>query len=333
MTAPLSLPSQYEKFDDPNNSSWRDYFLKLNRHVNGVARLEAVTQTFSGEMVIENASIESGGILLAPGGYSGLLTVNKVSSNADSAGLGGGNAAIYVQHQIDGSVANQPTANIGIRVQVESAQQASIVTTNDAVSGYFGLRTTGVDIGAFGIHVDAYHAQTGTRASTYGASAEMFRTTPDGFTAGFHTRTTGPFLGITYLDNDYGFLASPGGDGTAKFKTAFSAGSANTGTLRCDIGVDLARATCEVGISLRTPADKVLVLDGLSNQITFGYNSIGRLDYGVSGVLMWGVENGGRQFYVNNANTVVGGAFTPSGSHLVVNVGGTLRKIQLGVFP
>lgn len=325
-----NLPSPVERFDDPNNSSWRDYFLKLDANVRENAKLNQ-PNTFTEENVIGNAAIKSGGIMLAPGGYSSLVNINKTSQNGAQANPQGGNAALYIQHLIDGSIAQNNNVNSGIRCQVQTSQQ-STAAVNDAVAGYFGLYTLGVNIGGFGIHVDCYHGSTGATPSMYGVSSEMFRESNAGFTAGMHTRSID---GPAYFDNNYGFLASPSVGGTKKFLTVFSGGSPHTGTLRSNIGVDLAYTTCEAGISLRTPPDRVIVFDGIANGITLGYNTTvgGRLDYGVAGVLMWGVENTGRQFYVNNVNTVVGTAFVASGNSLVVNVGGVLQKIQLGNFP
>lgn len=329
--ASRTLPSQYEKFDDPNNSSWRDYFLKLDAHVQDVAKL-GVNQTFTGFNTWANASIASGGILLNPTGYSTLLALNKASNNSALANAGGGNSAYYIQHLVDSSSAANNNVNTGIRVQLQTSQ-TSTAAVNDAVAGYFGLYTLGVNIGGFGIHVDAYHASTGASSSMYGVSSEMFRQSSAGFTVGMHTRSID---GAGFLDNDYGFLASPSVGGTKKFKTVFSAGSAVTGTLQSDTGLDLAYTTCSLGIAIRIPPDRVIVMDGTANQVTLGYNAAvgGRLDYGVAGVgLLWGVENTGRQYYINNANTVVGTAWVASGNSHVVNVGGTLYKIQLGVFP
>jgi hypothetical protein len=316
-------------FTDGNEMLWWDYFTRQQAFMVGLAKLDEQQAFVAPQSFLGNGGVESGGILLR-NNYAAFIDVQKASSNLRDAAPGGGNAAIYVQHSIDGTAANSSNVNSGIRVQVETEQQrASAAYVNDVVSGYFGVRNRGVDVGGFGIHVDAYSFGTGAATTMYGVSAEMYRESAAGFTAAFHARTIDA---VGYFDNDYGFLASPSVAGVKQFNTAFSGGSPHTGVLQCDYGLDLAYASCN-DAAIRFPAEKYIIWDGGGGQIQTRYENVGRIAHYVSGVYQFGVENTGRLFIVNNANTVVATAFVASGNSLVINIGGVLGKIQIGNYP
>jgi hypothetical protein len=225
------------------------------------------------------------GTIVAPGGgptimlnsnYHALIDVRKTSSANGDAKSGGGNAAIYVQHRVDGTTAGINNVNCGIRVQMESWQRCTPGLINDVVSGYFGLVNHGLDSGGFGVHVDAYHWGTG-QTVTYGSSVELYRAFLDGKVIGFHCRQAG--FGNYTAESDYGFLASPQAPGSGiGIKTVFSAGSDYAGALRCDVGLDLAYATCTTA-AIRVPSNTRIQLNGAANNVGFFFDPVGKIQF------------------------------------------------------
>jgi hypothetical protein len=201
-----------------------------------------------------NGVLATGGNLLATG-YAAALDIRKTSlQSVEGAGLGG-NVGAYIQHKVSGN-ATFNTVTCGIRVQHDTAQTKSAGSVNDAVAGYFSLRTTGADIGGFGIHCDANHVATGANSVMYGLSAELFRQSSAGYTVGCHIRTIG---GGGYYDNDFAFLASPGG-GSTKFGSVFAGGSAVFGSIPADRGLDL-RYTVLNTSAISIPSNKKIHFD------------------------------------------------------------------------
>lgn len=283
------------------------------------------TQSFSepNSIIVNGGITKSGGILLNEG-YFAAFNVELASDNASNAAIGQ-SAGIYVQHLINNTVAGRANVNSGIRVQIETYQQRAAAFVNDAVGGYFGIRNNGVDVGGFGIHVDAYHNGTGVNSTMYGMSSEMYREQGTGFTAAFHARSIGQ---LVYWDNDYGYLASPGGTGTKKFNKIFSGGSAHTGNMLCDVGLDLAFATCGTA-AIRIGEGQAFLWDGVPGNILQQYDPTGEWQHWVTGIKQFGLENTGRIFIVNNANTVYAAAGAASGNFLAIRVGGLVYKLNL----
>jgi hypothetical protein len=233
------------------------------------------------------------GQILLDTGYTTLLDVRKSSSNSLEAAAGGGNAAIYVQHRVDGTTASVNNVSCGVRVQLESQQTANFGLVNDAVAGYFGILTKGVNVGAFGVHVDAYHRSSGFSV-TYGFDAEMLRWSLDGKTIAYHARTIGSG-GYTQA-NDWAFLASPESGGAGKFKVAFGAGSDFIGPLTCDVGLDLGWASCNL-YSIVLPPDRNVLWNGPSTVgvgVTTKFNSQGWLEWKVGTQDTFRIDNTGR---------------------------------------
>jgi hypothetical protein len=191
--------------------------------------------SFPSQFKSESGGIITDGDILLSANYSAAVDVRKVTNNATEHPGGGGTAGIYVQHKASGNNTSG-TVNSAIRAQISSTQTRTGGVTNDVVGVYAGLYNNGADTGGFGLHADAYHAGSGGGISTYGVNSELFRTSSAGFTVGMHTRSVGA---LSYVDNDYAFLASPGGDNSKKFKSVFTAGSSWTGEMLCDYGLDL----------------------------------------------------------------------------------------------
>ena len=321
-------PGQTVPFDKPPGlTTWCDFFLRQQKFLLNVAKLDE-TQQFLGSNWFNGGNIATGGILLA-NNYSAFLNVTKTSVNVTDAKPGGGNAAVYIQHYIDDSAANTSNVNSGIRSQVETYQKrASGSYINDVVSGYFGVRNNGTDVGAFGVHIDAYNNGAGASTTMYGMSVEMYNETAIGFTVAYHARS---IYSGSYSDNDFAFLASPSPGGSQRFNSVFGAGSTTTGTMLCDYGLDLRQCDAAVAAIIIAP-EKYMIWDGVGEAIKTRYEAVGRLAHYVSGVYQFGIENTGRLFIVNNGNTVYGGSAGPSGNFLAINIGGVVYKIGLDTF-
>lgn len=308
----------------------RQWFEDTQKFLQKVAKLDEV-QIYTVPQRFQNAAIQDSAILLTTEKYSSLINVNKVSRNAVDARSGGGNAAIYVQHLVDASTTARNNVNVGVRAQIESYQTRSAGgLVNDLVGFYGGVYNGGVDVGGFGMHVDAYHAGTGAASSFYGFNAEMFRTSAAGFTVAYHARSIDG--GATYKDNDFAFLASPSPGGARRFVSLFAGGSTQTGTMACDYGLDLRNANAAVA-SISLPAGIPVYWDGnVGANIKQLYDVAGVWKHFVAGVYQFGVENTGRLFIVNNANTVYAISGAASGNFLAINIGGVVYKITLNTF-
>ncbi len=318
-----------QPFSGGTEMNWHDYFLKQQAFLNDVAKLQDEQAFTAQQSFIANGGISTSGGILLTDNYNTFIDVQVASDNAAQAQAGGGNAAIYVQHKINQTTALTNNVNSGIRVQVETAQTATPGLVNDVVGGYFGVRNSGTGVGAFGLHVDGYSNAAGATSSFYGMSVELYRETALGFTAAFHARSIDA---PGYFDNDYGFLASPSVGGVRRFASIFSGGSSFTGTMLADFGLDLAFANCAIA-AVRINAGQYVSWDGVALQIQQKYDNVGIWQHFVAGVLNFGLENTGRVYIVSNVNTNVATPFVASGQCLVINHGGTIRKIQLGVFP
>jgi len=231
---PLQVPGW---FDTVAGMHWMYQFWNSTKGAASTA-----DNVFNGAQVFSNGSVNvNGPVLLTAGEYYPVLDIEQVLHNSLTTGLGG-TAGIYVQVSVDNSLAQTSTLHSGIRVQLQTQQQAAAgVPVNDCVAGYFGLYNNGINTGGFGYHVDAYHAATGGAPgtgspSTYGCSVELFRTSAAGFTVGAHVRSIG---GGSYLKNDYGFLVSPASGSLGSVGSLFAGGAVETGTITADFGLDL----------------------------------------------------------------------------------------------
>lgn len=302
---------------------WKDYFLKEHAFLTHIAKETSENVFTQRQFMRVGGEISDGGILLQ-NKYYGAIDLQYSSKNVGAHPLGG-QAGIYLQHRIDSGIATTNNVNSGVRVQVETSQKRTGTLVNDVVGGYFGLRNNGTDVGAFGIHVDAYSNGAGAATTMYGVSAEMYRETNNGWTAAFHARSIDA---VGYFDNDYGFLASPSVGGSLKFKKIFSGGANETGTMICDIGLDLAYADCQ-DAAIRIHDGQYVTWDGLAGAIQQKYDTVGEWQHFVSGTKNFGLENTGRIFIISNGNTDYGAAGVASGRFLAINLGGTVYKINL----
>lgn len=307
-----------------------DWLNKLQKFQKNVAKLTDA-QTFSVPQNFTNGKIQNGPVLLADGGFDAMVTIGKITSNQSQVTGLGGRAALYVQHQVDDGVATVAVVNSGIRVQMQTFQRSSSVGVNDTTGGYFGLYNAGVNSAGFGMHTDSYHAATGSNSTTYGGNAEMFRLSAAGFTVGFHTRSIGGGgSGGGFFDNDYAFCASPSaGGGTQRFKSVFSAGSIQTGTMGCDVILDGRFAQVNLAGAYFLDDIPVVWGDNLSahTRRIVGGNP-GRIELRFNATRIFSVSDAGIAEFANSGVTSVVGA--PSGKALkITDTAGNVWKILL----
>jgi hypothetical protein len=193
------------------------------------------------------------------------FTATDISSNAadpDQAPVHrsyGGNFAYYVQHKVVGNIGPTGALHGGIRAQVEShAIGHPEAPTNDPVAFYGGVYNGGTGLGAFGFHIDAYHAGVAEgRHSTYGMSVELWKKIAGGVTAGYIIRSQDAY------PIDFGFCAMNVGQGVG-FKRLLQAGTppfeqggpvGSPGqVIPFDMGVDLSWGKFKNGAAVQIPA-------------------------------------------------------------------------------
>lgn len=319
-------------FDTIDGMRWINQLWQASRGGGGGGSAPGGTfnnASFTGTSLFSNGNIQNGQILLATGGYFTLIDVQEIIHNADNNSHLGGTAGEYVQVLVDSSLSTVATLHSGIRVQIESYQTCT-TTPNDVVGGYFGMYNGGVNSGGFGYHTDTVHAATGANCSSYGGNAELFRTSAAGFTVGFHTRSIG---GAGKLNNDYGFLVSPGGTGT--FTSCFAAGSSFTSSINCQFGVDLrqcfasqAQIFIYAGVGAHTPWIQWGQQNG-AVQWQMGYNNANGLFemyYGANPVFSIIPTTGAVSTSAAIVSSTSGGA---NGKFMDVYPGGIHMKLQL----
>jgi hypothetical protein len=175
----------------------------------------------------------------------------------------GGNFATYIQHMVSGHAGPHGTLTGGIRAQVETTQQKN-GHINDACAGYLGLYNNGVDVGGFGLHVDAYHVGREVSGhSTYAFSAECWKQTSAGRMVSYVARAQEGKV-------DYGLAVLHSGNGS--FKRGIQLGNPSYGMggvqgapgslTQFDIGVDLTHGAYTTGVALMVKAGDNVVLSG-----------------------------------------------------------------------
>jgi hypothetical protein len=176
----------------------------------------------------------------------------------------GGNFGTYIQHKVSGRAPQEfGTLTGGIRAQLETTQEKNGSHINDACAAYFGVYNAGVDVGAFGIHTDAYHhgfALTGH--STYAFSAECWKQVSGGVMVSYVARAQEGKV-------DYGLaiLHSMGtfGRGIQLGNPSYGQGGVqgSPGTLtQFDVGIDLTHGKYTTRAAIMVPSDDYVVLSG-----------------------------------------------------------------------
>jgi hypothetical protein len=275
--------------------------LPLNNNWSGQNSFAKINTTFPGWTV--QVKSEGNGILPAgyaltgagAGIYYAAFDVRKTTNAAIEQGTPGGSVGAYIQHAVSGNITTA-TTSIGMRCTLETSQTRTGLVQNDAVAGYFSIANAGTDVGAFGLHVDTIHVPSaGASSVTYGMSVELYRFNSFGNTIGYHARVVDQGGGS--YDGNWAFLASPGGIGGKKWKSVFAAGSTLTGTLVCDIGLDLAHCV-PTDAAIRLPGNTDVKFNGAGETANMRYGSAqNTLEVRSNGALRIGMGMGNGVLY------------------------------------
>lgn len=178
----------------------------------------------------------------------------------------GGNFAFYVQHRVRGNVPATGALHGGVRAQVESTAIGNpAAPTNDPVALYGGVYNGGTGLGAFGAHVDAYHAGTAEgRHSTYGVSVEAWKMIEGGVAAGYVARSQDRYAvdyGAVFLNVGQGVGFKRGLQlGAPVYEQGGPVGSAGQ-VVPFDVGLDLTWGSYRYA-AIQIPANSRLIFSG-----------------------------------------------------------------------
>lgn len=149
-----------------------------------VETFDRVPTTASPSVVMKGnqvGDIVTGSALLASN-YGAMVdmrrTVNMAAAgqSAPSAAAYGGNFLIYGQMYTSGTSGTFGAAPGGIRMVTHATHTKGGAGVVDSPTGaYFGIKNEGVNLGAFGMHVDAMHSGSGATHTTYAVSAELWK--------------------------------------------------------------------------------------------------------------------------------------------------------------
>lgn len=295
-----------------------------------------VPETF-GVLPYQFNSLTAGVLAGFPGvqgaGYQATVDIRKTSSAKPFATLGG-NAALFVQHRIDNTVAAANSTNAGLAVMV-STQQQSTAPINNVIGGFFSVYHNGSSVAAFGLQATIFHVGAVGPNSSFGVCADLWRQSTSGYTAAFHARVNS--AGAGYFDNDYAFLASSGVGNNKKFKTGLSLGSAFTGQLTCDVGIDMGWCTITTA-AIIIPGGTPIVLN-VANSAALRYvpgSNWFQLEVNANPVMV--LTNGGNMAVLGsmtiNSGAVVGGGLQVAGRCTLqnaVDVGGVVSCANISL--
>jgi hypothetical protein len=210
--------------------------------------------------------------------YQALVDVQKTFDANAFSGPIGGNSALMVQSRT-GNHTGGLFQCFGIRCHAESYAVGDGTAANHVAAGYFIGHNAAIGSLGHGLRVEMWHAAlfAGGLANSFGVEASMLRASGAGVTVAFHARA-GAARNYN-LQHDYAFLGSGVG---AQFKTIFAAGSPQFGSVTCDFGLDLSRASCNIA-AVSIPGGKSLMFDGPLNSAGFSHGS-GLLTYAVAGI-------------------------------------------------
>jgi len=243
---------------DSSNYMWTGYHEWSKQAARGVPPLRSLSAP-------PGANIHDSAILLE-NNYVALHDIRKVTdvgAETPASSSWGGNFAVYIQHKADGRCNSFGTLTGGLRAQLEVTQDRNGAPIADACAAYLGLYNNGVDVGGFGLHIDAYHAGVAQHGhSTYAMSAECWKQTVDGPMVGYVARAQQGKV-------DYGVLIlhSQGTFnrgiqlGCPSYSMGGVQGAPNALTT-FDVGVDLTHGKYTSNAALMLKADDQIVLSG-----------------------------------------------------------------------
>jgi hypothetical protein len=309
----------------------------------------------------QSGAMPDGNVVVANSRYTALLDIHRTvditaAGQSISSGSTAGNALIYAQMLIPAATGGAlGTAPYGMRSTVEALYTRGGGGVNSPTAGYFSIYNGGRSLGAFGLHVDAYHqgsdATGGGQNTTYGISCEMFKR-QDPANPGFPDGTAAIYVGrsdqalVTSYKVDYGLILVSAGSspgfirgiqlGSPSYANGGIAGAAATSTF--DVGIDLTHGTFTYA-AMQIPSGSDLILSGVAQaQSAAPDRSVQiRASSGVFQLrnnttpLFEVLANGTPVFYGSAVGSATAGAASalpalPAG-YTTVSIAGTLRKI------
>jgi hypothetical protein len=233
--------------------------------------------------------------ILLENNYVALHDVRKVTNVAaepPASKSWGGNFAMYIQHKAEGRCGTFGTLTGGIRSQLEVTQDRAGAPIADACAAYFGLYNNGIDVGGFGLHIDAYHVGGEIHGhSTYGMSAECWRQSLAGRMAAYVGRAQEGSL-------DYGITLLHSGSGSFKRGIQFGNPTYGLGGIqgapgdltKFDVGIDMTHGKYSSRAALMLKADDQVVLSGVPQAQDWAIVNVCNLRFeGVTG--MFAIRN------------------------------------------
>lgn len=313
----------------------------------------------------QSGAMPDGNVVVADSRYTSMLSIQRTvditaAGQSISAGSTAGNALVYGQMQIPAATGGAlGTAPYGYRFTVEASYTRGGGLVNSPTAGYLSIYNGGRSLGAFGLHVDAYHQGSdsagGGGNTTYGISCEMFKRddptavpgTPNGVAAIYVGRSDQN--AVTAHKVDFGMVlvsagTSPGFRrglqlGSPSYANGGIAGAASSSTF--DVGIDLSHGTYTYAAAQIRENDYVIwsgqqlaqSATPITSCRTRWRSATGNWVIDSAGTEKWGVNmTDGRMFLTSPTTTsaTAGGASAlpalPTG-YLTVNIGGTDRKI------
>lgn len=309
----------------------------------------------------QSGAMPDGNVVVADSRFTALLNIQRTvditaAGQSISSGSTAGNALIYAQMLIPAATGGVlGTAPYGMRSTVEALYTRGGGGVNSPTAGYFSIYNGGRSLGAFGLHVDAYHQGSdstgGGQNTTYGISCEMFKR-DDPTNPGFPDGTAAIYVGrsdqalVTSHKVDFGLILVSAGSspgfvrgiqlGSPSFANGGIAGAAATSTF--DVGIDLTHGTF-THAAMQIPSGSDIVLSGVAQAQSATPNKTVqiRASSGVFQVrnyttpLFEVLANGTPVLYGAATGSAVAGAASalpalPAG-YATVSIAGTLRKI------
>lgn len=310
----------------------------------------------------QSGAMPDGAVVVTDSRFTSLLNIQRTvditaAGQSLSAGSTAGNALIYGQMRIPAATGGAlGTAPYGFRFSVEAEYTRGGGGVNSPTVGYLSIFNGGRSLGAFGLHVDAYHQGSdsvgGGQNTTYGISCEMFKRDDPTAAPGTPNGTAAIFVGrsdqslVTAHKVDFGLILVAAGTspgfirgiqlGSPSFANGGIAGAAATSTF--DVGIDLTHGTYTYA-AMQIPSGSDIILSGVAQAQSLTPNKTVqiRANAGVFQLrnnttpLFEVLANGTPVLYGAATGSATAGAASalpalPAG-YETVSIAGTLRKI------
>jgi hypothetical protein len=277
-------------------------------------------------------------ILVAPAQYSALVELERVTAIAATTPTGArGISGMVVQHRVS-----------GVGSTTSSAVLAAMETTQNgggAIGAWTWIGNLGSSVSAAGLNVVAYHNSVSAGVTT-GAKVDISRPSAQGSVFGCAVTLYGDASSGLY-GIDAAYIAHPTGSANRRMASVFQAGHPTLGSVVCDIGLNLALASCDAA-AIVVPNGRLVTLTGANQNVAFLGRSAGNefelrgnakamltvnpwwvAFYNGSGSMVFGIDGGAEQ-PIFSPSAVASFAGAASGIYLSIQfAGGGLYKIPL----